>query len=310
MRSFVRAVETGSFSAVAREMATTQPTVSKQIAALEEHLGARLLVRSTRRLGPTEEGERYYRQCRRVLEAIEEAEASVRSAERPFGRLRVSCPVAFGQYRIVPRVKEFLDRYPDIELDLTMTDGFVDLIEAGAELAIRIGLLEDSSLVAHRIGTTRRVTVGSAAYFAGAGEPRTLEDLTRHNCLVYTHLATGNTWSFESQSGPVQVKVRGNFQCNNSAAIREAVLAGLGVAVSPVWLFGEDLDRGVLQVVLHDFQPPPLPIHAVYLKDRYQPARVRCFVDFLAAAFRGDPWVCSQGPWPEKSPAFVRELVG
>ncbi|BAZ11627.1 transcriptional regulator LysR family protein [Calothrix sp. NIES-4071] len=295
MKSFARTVETGSFSAVAREMETTQPTISKQIAALEEFLDVQLLTRSTRSLRLTEEGERFYEHCQRVLEAIAEAEASVGLRVNPSGTLRVNCPVSFGQLMVMPHIKTFLELYPDIKVDLTMTDQFIDLVEDGVDVAIRIGNVEDTSLITHRIGVTRRITVGAASYFDRAGEPQTPNDLISHNCIVYTRLTTGNEWHFQGKEGTIKVKVNGNFRVNNSAGIREAVLSGLGIAVSPVWLFGDLVNTNALKVVLKDYQPTTLPIFAVYRRGRFIPAKVRCFVDFLASEFKLNPWVSDYG---------------
>lgn len=290
MKIFVRTVEANSFSAVAREMETTQPTISKQIAALEEYLGVQLLRRSTRSLNLTDEGARFYQHCQRVIEVVAEAEASVGRQQQPSGSLRVSCPVSFGQFQIVPRLKKFLDRYPNIKLDLTMADHFIDLVEEGVDLSIRIGNVQDTSLVSQHIGVTRRVTIGSVSYFEQAGEPQTPNDLIHHNCIVYTQLATGNEWHFQKEQGVVKVSVNGNFQTNNSTAIREAVLSGLGIAVSPIWLFADAIEQD-LKVVLKDYQPTLLPIYALYRRGRFLPAKVHCFIDFLAAEFEHDPCV-------------------
>ncbi|HIK04875.1 MAG TPA: LysR family transcriptional regulator [Trichormus sp. M33_DOE_039] len=295
MKSFVRTVETGSFSAVARELDTTQPTISKQIAALEEYLDVQLLVRSTRTLSLTDEGIRFYEQCQRVLEAVTEAESSVGQRQKPAGVLRVSCPVAFGQLQIIPRLRGFLERYPDIKIDLMMADQFVDLIEEGVDLAIRIGNLQDTSLITQSIGTTRRITIGHQSYFERAGEPQTPEELVKHNCIVYTRLATGNEWHFQGTRGVIKVAVNGNLQANNSTAIRAAVFAGLGIAVSPIWLFGDALENGNLKMILKDYQPVPLPIQAVYRRSRFIAAKVRCLIDFLSNEFKLDPWVSDYG---------------
>lgn len=295
MQSFVRTVETGSFSAVARELKTTQPTISKQIAALEEYLDVQLLTRSTRTLNLTEAGEQFYQQCQRVLETLAEAEASVGQRQKPSGLLRVNCPVSFGQLQIVPRIKAFLERYPDIRLDLMMNDGFVDLVEEGVDLAIRIGNYQDTSLIYTRIGTTRRVTLASPEYFKKNGEPQKPEDLIHHNCIVYTRLSTGNIWPFQSKDKTIKVEVTGNFQTNNSTAIREAVLSGIGVSVLPIWLFGDCINHGKLKVILNEFQPTHLPIYAVYRRGKFVPAKVRCFINFLAQEFEIDPWVSDYG---------------
>ena len=296
IQSFVRVVETGSFSAVARELNTTQPTISKQIAALEDYLDVQLLTRSTRKLQLTQEGERFFEHCQRVLDAAAEAEASVGQRQKPIGTLRVSCPVAFGQLLVMPYVKGFLDRYPDIKLDLSLSDRFIDLIEDDTALAIRIGQVNEPSLIAHRIGLTHRVTVGSTTYFRKHPEPQTPEELVNHNCIVYTRLATGNEWHFQHPAGgTIKVTVTGNLQVDNSTAIREAVLSGLGIAVSPVWLFGDLLQSDHLRVVLKEYQPITLPIHAVYRRGRFVPAKVRCFIEYLSTEFKLNPWVSDYG---------------
>ncbi|MFB2838959.1 LysR family transcriptional regulator [Aerosakkonemataceae cyanobacterium BLCC-F167] len=295
MQSFVRAIEMNSFSAVAREQKTTQPTISKQIAALEKYLGVQLLTRSTTNLKLTEEGKKYYQYCQQILETVAEAEASLTGKERATGILRLGCPVLFGQMQIIPRLKAFMTRYPDIKIDLMMADHFVDIVEDGLDLLIRIGNRLDSSLISHHIGTTRRIAVATKSYFEQAGEPQHPDDLVHHNCLVYTRLTTENEWHFQGKNGIIKVRVGGSFQTNSSVAIRAAVLSGLGMAIAPVWMFGDQIYRGEIKVVLPDYQPTPLPIHAVYRRSRFYPAKITCFRDFLAAEFQLDPWVSDYG---------------
>ena len=291
MQSFVRAIELKSFSAVAREQQTTQPTISKQIVALEKYLGVQLLTRSTTNLSLTEEGKRYYQYCQQILEIVAEAEACLKEKERATGILRLGCPVLFGEMQIVPRLKAFMKRYPDVKIDLMMADHFVDIVESGLDLLIRIGNHLDSSLIGHHIGTTRRVTVATTGYFEQVGEPKKPDDLVNHDCIVYTHLSTGNEWHFQGTDGTIKVRVGGCFQTNSSVAIRSAVLSGLGIAVAPVWMFGDEIYRGDLKVVLEDYQPTPLQIQAVYRRSRFYPAKITCFIDFLAEEFKLDPWV-------------------
>lgn len=295
MQSFVRAIELNSFSAVAREQKTTQPSISKQIAALEKYLGVQLLTRSTTHLSLTEEGKKYYQYCQQILETVAEAEASLKGKERATGILRLGCPVLFGEMQIVPRLKAFMKRYPDVKIDLMMADRFVDIVEDGLDLLIRIGNRLDGSLIGHRIGTTRRVTVATTGYFEQAGEPKKPDDLVHHDCIIYTHLSTGNEWHFQGTDGTIKVRVGGCFQTNSSVAIRAAVLSGLGIAVAPVWMFGDEIYRGDIKVVLEDYQPTPLQIHAVYRRSRFYPAKITCFIDFLAEEFKLDPWVSDYG---------------
>lgn len=282
IRSFVRTVETGSFSAVARELQTTQPTISKQIAALEEHLDVQLLVRSTRKVSLTDEGMRFYERCQSVLEALSEAESSVGKRQTPSGILRLNCSVAFGQMQILPRLKRFLDRYPDIQLDLTMADHFVDLVGEGIDLAIRIGKFPDPNLISQPLGSFRFVAIASAAYLQQQGEPQVPADLLHHNCIVYTRQSTGREWQFRGTT----VTVSGNLQVNNSMALREAVLANIGIGTSPIWAFKDELQDRSVKVILADYEPEPIPIRAVYRRGRFQSAKVNCFIDFLLDEFK------------------------
>lgn len=282
MHTFVRAVETGSFSAVARELQTTQPTISKQVAALEERLGTRLLTRSTRTLSLTEDGERYYERALDALEAVEMAEASVKAADTPSGLLRVSCPLTFGAGWIMPRIGAFLACYPEVNLDLRMSDQFVDLVEEGIDVAIRSGRLDDSNFVARRIGTARYVTVATPEYLERNGTPLVPADLSGHDCIIYSGLRTANEWHFESAAGAVSVKVSARIQVNSTIATRDAVLQSLGVALVPVWLVADALEAGSVRTVLADFEPRPMPIHALFLSRRFQPLKARAFVDFLS----------------------------
>jgi DNA-binding transcriptional LysR family regulator len=277
MQSFVRTVETGSFSAVAREMNTTQPTISKQIAALEEYLDVQLLLRSTRKVSLTDAGDRFYQQCLHVLEALSEAESSVGKRQEPSGLLRVNCSVAFGQMQIVPRLSRFLDRYPKIKIDLTLADHFIDLVEEGIDLAIRIGNFTDQSLISELISDTRLVIVGSLAYFNKFAEPKVPTDLAQHNCIVYTRQSSFNQWHFKG----ISVTVNGNLQVNDSAAVRDAVVGGIGIGISPIWAFCDGIEDRSLQIVLEDYEPLPLPIQAVYRRGRFLSAKLRCFIDFL-----------------------------
>ena len=290
MRLFIRVVETGGFSTVAREMASTQPTVSRTVAALEEHLGVRLLNRSSRAVTLTDDGRAFYAQAMRALEAVTEAEASVgRRHGQPSGLLRLGTPVAFGRLHVAPRVAGFLARYPEVEVELSMTDAFVDPVSEGLDLVVRVGALEDPSLIARRIGTTRRVTVASADYLARRGVPLTPADLRQHDCIVYTRLATGNRWHFDGPDGPIAVAVQGRFRADNSEAVREAVIAGAGVAVIPVWLFTDEITGGRVRIILDAFEPSTLPIHAVYPSRRLVSPKVRAMIEHLAAEFGASP---------------------
>jgi DNA-binding transcriptional LysR family regulator len=290
LKSFVRVYETKSFSIPAREARTSQPTISRQIAALEARLGTRLFARSTRALTPTEAGVDFYAQARRVLETLAEAEASVaKSNAGVVGILRLACPVAFGRLHVVPRLGRFMRRHPDLKLDLVLSDQFVDLVEEGVDLSIRVGEVTSPDLIAQRIGETRRVALASPDYLARRGTPLTPRDLAAHDCIVYTRLATGARWHFGGPGGPWEIEVDGRFRANNSEAVREGILAGLGIGVVPVWLLADETARAQLQTLLADYEPARLPINAVYPSRRFVPHKVRAMVEFLGAEFRLDP---------------------
>ena len=285
MAIFVRVVERGSFSAVARELQTSQPTISKIFRGLETELGGRLIARSTRRLSLTDEGQRYYQQCLEILAAVDAAEHSFQSGrETVAGPLRIGSSVSFGRLQIAPRLADFLQRYPQVQIDLQLSDGNQDLIAEGIDVTLRMGELNDSNLIARQIGTTHRVTVAAPGYLAQHGEPRTPLELLAHNCLQFNLLNSQNLWSYTKDGERQEVRIKGNAQSNNSEAIREMVLTGLGVALSPVWLFSEDLKAGRVVAVLPEYRPQSLPIHAVSPANRRQSARVRAFVDYLSDA--------------------------
>jgi len=289
MQTFVRVVDAGSFTAAASQMNTTQPTISRQIAALEEHLGARLLTRSTRRLTLTDDGRVFYDHALRALEALGEAENAIgHRRAKPAGVLRMATPVVFGRLHIVPRLSAFLGRYPAVTVDLIMSDTFTDLTEQGIDLAIRVGEISDPGLIAKRIGLVRRVTVASPSYLGARGTPHTPADLADHDCIVYTRLSTGNRWIFEGEAGPITVEVEGRYRADNSEAVREGVISGLGIAVIPSFAFTEEIDSGKIKVLLKKYEPRRLPMHAVYPSRRFVSLKVRAMIDYLSHEFALD----------------------
>lgn len=295
MQAFVRVVEAGSFSAVARETQTTQSRVSKQVAALERELGAQLLSRTTRSLALTEAGERYFAQARRLVAEIAEAESEVFQSEQELsGWLRVAASVGYGRLKLLPLVKRFLDAHSKVKIDLRLSDGFTDLVEEGIDVAVRIGELTDSSLVANRIGTTQRMLIASHKYLDSLPDslrvPQVPQDLLRHNCIVYSELATQNAWMFTAGPGAlaeegtkVTIRAQGNLQTNSSEVIRASVLSGMGIGYSPTWLFEDEMNRGELAVLLPDWPAPSLPIHLVSPPQRRQSAKVRVFATYMAS---------------------------
>ncbi|MDH4580577.1 LysR family transcriptional regulator [Pseudomonas sp. BN415] len=283
MAVFVRVVESGSFSAVARELGTSQPTISKQVQALETSLGGRLIARSTRQLSLTDEGQRYFEQCRQILSAVDNAELSFQTGrEQVAGPLRVASSVSFGRTCIAPVLREFLTCYPQVSLDLQLSDRNEDLVSEGIDVSLRIGELPASGMIARRLGHMRRLVLAAPAYLAARGTPQSPEALREHNCLVFNLLPDAGTWTFIRDGHTQSVRVSGNARSNSSEAIREMVLSGLGISLSPDWLFMADLAAGRVIALLQDFTPSTLPIHALSPVNRRQSARVRAFVDFIA----------------------------
>lgn len=290
MAIFVRVIERGSFSAVARELQTTQPTISKILRALETELGGKLIARSTRQLSLTDEGQRYYRHCREILAAVDAAEHSFQTGKETIaGPLRVGSSVSFGRLQIAARLSDFLLQYPDVQVDLQLNDHLQDMVSEGLDVTLRIGELPDSGLIARRIGTTHRVTLASPAYLARHPAPKSPQDLSQHNCLLFNLLSSQNQWVYEKNGARHSVRIAGNAQSNNSEAVREMVLTGLGIALSPLWLFYDDLKAGRVVALLQDYTAQSLPIHAVAAPNRRQSARVKAFVDYMADALAQAP---------------------
>ena len=288
IETFVRVAELGSFSSVAKELGTTQSAVSKIIVALETYLDVILLTRTTRSLSLTEAGARYYEEVRRLVIEINDAESTVKSGKSQFkGNLRVAASVAFGRKKLLPLVDQFLTLYPNINVDVNLNDGFIDIVEQGVDVAIRIGDLPDSSLLARRLGTTHRALLASHKYIAKVektlGLPQHPDDLALHNCVIYTGVQQPNYWEFASENQhQTKVRVRGNFQTNSSEAVRMAGLQGIGICYSPLWLFDAEIESGEMQILMPDWPKRPLPLHAIYPPQRNNSPKVTAFVDYLA----------------------------
>ncbi|MFC5513489.1 LysR family transcriptional regulator [Massilia jejuensis] len=291
METFVRVVETGNFSAVAREERSTQSAISKQVQALETMLGVKLLVRSTRSHSLTEAGKRYYERCRTVIDMLEEARVEVQRTENEIsGVLRVAAPVSFGRLHIVPRLGAFFARYPRLKLDLQLDDSFVDLVVGGIDVAFRVGELKDSRLIARRIGTAHRAALASPGYLEKHGEPRHPGELGQHQCIVYTGLANLNEWHFQDEDGAQHsVRVNGHLQSNSSEAIRAAVVEGLGICYTPQWAYGDDIRAGRVKPILTRYRLPPLPLNVVFQPARRPSLKISHFVSFFADEFAIDP---------------------
>lgn len=292
MRAFIRVVQIGSFSAAARETNTSQATISKRVAALEAQLGVKLMMRTSRDHSLTEAGAEFYEKCVAILTELEEAESDARSrVASPRGLLRVTTAFPLGRLLIAPLLTDFLSRYPEIKLDLALSDSHVDLTREGFDIAIRAQKLQDSSLNARELFKNPMFLIASPSYLKQHGVPRTPEELVDHNCIVYSELSTQNSWHFTHENNDISVQVNGNFQCDNGDTILTAAVAGVGFAVLPYWMIKSHLDAGELQVVMSDFQPSTLPVNAVYPHSRYLPLKVRCFIDFLIEEFARSPLI-------------------
>lgn len=290
---FVKVVELSSFTAAAEALESSQPVVSKAVTRLEEKLGARLLNRTTRRLSLTEAGAELFRRSVRALEEIENAELEVaRFQTEPRGALRVSAPMSFSILHLGPVVHSFLERFPGVSVELDLNDAQVDLVKDGVDLAIRIGRLQDSSLIARKIAPCRQVLCASPAYLEKRGAPERPEDLLEHNCIVYTLLSAPREWRFTSPDGEAfVVPVNGSMHSNNGLVNRAAAIAGAGIVLLPTFYIGDELRAGTLQPILCKFRPQEIAMHAVYPERRNLMPKVRAFVDHLAATFGPEP------PW-------------
>jgi DNA-binding transcriptional LysR family regulator len=270
--------------------------VSKQVAALERVLGAKLLARTTRSLALTEEGQRYFEQARRLIAEIAEAEAALDSGHQQLkGWLRVAASVGFGRLKLMPLVQSFLAKHPEVRIDLKLSDGYIDLVEGGIDVAARIGELADSSLIARRVGLSTREVLAHRDYLRslprGIESPRFPDDLTKHNCIVYTGTQMRSAWRFVAGPGapePVgterRVAVSGDLQTDSSEVVRAAILAGMGICYTPTWLFDDELAKGEVVRLMPDWSVPS-PIHLVSPQERRHSAKVRAFVDHVATAF-------------------------
>jgi DNA-binding transcriptional LysR family regulator len=288
MATFVRVVETGSFSAAGRHLNIRQCSVSKSIAQLERRLGVRLLMRSTRELAPTEAGHIFYAHARRAIEQADAAELAARAAYAALaGSLRVSAGVALGQLHIIPRLQFFLAEHPDVSIDLILDDRSIDLIKEGVDLGLACGPLPSSSLIARKVATSDRLVVGTPGYFQRVGVPVTPTDLNRHTAVIYTQDPGGtDVWSFRQAESELSVSISGRLRVSASEGVRAAVLGGLGLAVVPEWMFTRELADGAVRAVLGAWRLPPSEIWAVFPTGRSACAKVRAFYTFLESELR------------------------
>lgn len=287
MESFVRVVERGGFSAAAQDLRISRAMVSRHVQELETHLGARLLHRTTRKVSLTEAGQVYYERSAHLLADLAAADSEVGELHaRPRGTLRVNGPVVFGVRHLAPAVADYMRAFPEVNIELTLNDRTVDLIEEGFDMAVRIGVLGDSSLIARRLAPCRLVVVASPDYLARRGNPLQPTDLMKHDCIRYMYGEGGDIWHFGGPQGPVSVRVQGQLRTNNGDAMRIAAAQGAGIAVIPSFIVSDELLSGALVPVLPGWRgAEEMAVHAIYPPGRNPSAKLRSFIDFLVPRF-------------------------
>ena len=293
LRALRRVVELGGFTAAADALGVSHTVVSRQIRQLEEQLGAQLLNRTTRRFALTAAGKDYYEASRQILDALDDADRAVgQHHARPAGSLRINAPMAFGTLELATWLPQFLERYPELQVDLVCNDRIVDLIEDGFDVALRLTRdLPDSTLIARRLASSQVLLVASPAYLERYGTPRTPAELSGHNCLAYTLAERPHEWIFMAPDGArAAVTVKGNFQANTGIALRTAALAGTGIATTASFIVHEDLRRGALVRVLPDHRIRPRELYALYPQNRHLSPKVRVFVDFATELYSRRDW--------------------
>ncbi|MEN2394885.1 LysR family transcriptional regulator [Pseudomonas halotolerans] len=282
METFVSVLEAGSFSAAARRLKLGQPAVSKTIAQLEERLGVRLLLRSTRGLTPTEAGTAFYERAKRAIEEAHEADLAARGAGSGLqGTLRVCAAVTFARLHVLPYLGEFLQAHPDLDIDIVLDDRTVNLIEEGIDVALRMGALSDSNLIARKIGECQRLVLATQTYVQAHGEPSSPSELAQHQAVIFSQAGGGEHWAFEQGSTVQSVTVSGRVRVSAAEGLRVAVLAHLGVAMTSEWMFAAELASGEVRPLLEQWQLPPLDLWAVFPTGRLASAKARAFVDFV-----------------------------
>lgn len=291
IRAFTQVVVSGGFAAAARDMALSRSTVNKLVIALENELGVQLLHRSTRVVTPTQTGLAFYERCVEILASLEEAERSTTQLhEEPRGKLRVNAPMSFGTMHLAPALSNFLVQYPDLLVQLTLNDRFVDPIEEGFDVTVRIAKhQETASLIVHPLIPARRVLCASPSYLETHGTPTHPSELRHHSCLHYGQLAVENQWTLMGTDGEHTVSVQGMLCSNNGEVLRDAAVHGLGITLLPQFIVGYALQQGRLQIVLPDYHPPELFITVIYPVNRHLSTKVRLLVDFLQEQFGNHP---------------------
>jgi DNA-binding transcriptional LysR family regulator len=288
IRTFCKVVELQSFTKTAQQLELSVAMVSKQVGLLEQHLNARLLMRTTRRVSVTEAGQLYYERCHAILAELEQADAMISDhSRRPSGLIRISVPMDFGTLKVAPLLAEFHHRYPDIHLNLEYSDRLVALVEENFDLALRIGALPDSSLIARPLAQMSLITCAAPDYLARQGTPSHPSQLADHNCLLYT--LSEPQWSYQQQGHHYQIRPKGAMRANTGRALALAASQGMGVIMQPRFIVEDYLEKGALVPLLEDFELPKINLNLLYPHRHFLPSRVKCFVDYMESCFKHSP---------------------
>ena len=291
IRAFTKVVQHSSFAAAARDLRLSRSAVSKHVIELEQELGVQLLSRTTRSVTATENGQAYYERCLAILSDLEEADLSATRLQAEVrGLLRINAPMSFGTLHLARAVADFMEKYPDLRIQLLLSDQQVDPVQEGFDVTLRIADLPSSSMIARRIAPARRAICASPSYLARHGTPKHPDDLRGHACLTYGHLATGNQWKLTGPDGDHWIAIPWTLCINNAEVLRDAAVQGRGIALLPTFIAGADFQQGRLATILPGYQAPEISIYAIYPETRHLSLKVRVFIDFLVERFGGRPY--------------------
>jgi len=291
IRAFTKVVQHSSFAAAARDLRLSRSAVSKHVMELEQELGVQLLSRTTRSVTATENGQAYYERCLAILSDLEEADLSATRLQAEVrGLLRINAPMSFGTLHLARAVADFMEKYPDLRIQLLLSDQQVDPVQEGFDVTLRIADLPSSSMIARRIAPARRAICASPSYLARHGTPKHPDDLRGHACLTYGHLATGNQWKLTGPDGDHWIAIPWTLCTNNAEVLRDAAVQGRGIALLPTFIAGADFQQGRLATILPGYQAPEISIYAIYPETRHLSLKVRVFIDFLVERFGGRPY--------------------
>jgi len=291
IRAFTKVVQHSSFAAAARDLRLSRSAVSKHVMELEQELGVQLLSRTTRSVTATENGQAYYERCLAILSDLEEADLSATRLQAEVrGLLRTNAPMSFGTLHLARAVADFMEKYPDLRIQLLLSDQQVDPVQEGFDVTLRIADLPSSSMIARRIAPARRAICASPSYLARHGTPKHPDDLRGHACLTYGHLATGNQWKLTGPDGDHWIAIPWTLCTNNAEVLRDAAVQGRGIALLPTFIAGADFQQGRLATILPGYQAPEISIYAIYPETRHLSLKVRVFIDFLVERFGGRPY--------------------